>query len=83
MTRVIERAKTKTVHCGNGPSTHRKDVAQNSAYPCGCSLKWLDERRMIVGFDLKGGAPVIADIDYSRIFAGRDNYALAGYGQTL
>ena len=77
---MIERSKAQTVHRRDRPRAHREDVAQNSANArCG-ALKRLDERRMIVRFDLESGAPAVAEIHNAGVLARRHDDALAVVG---
>ena len=63
------RAKPQRIHDCQRTRAHGKDVTQNSANPGGCSLKGLDERRMVVRLDLKGAHPAITDINNPGVFS--------------
>src|SRR5205807_2221368 len=62
---------------------HSEDIAQDTANPSGCSLKWLDQRRMIVRFNFESAGPAVAHIDDSGIFSWPLNHALAARRQAL
>src|ERR1022692_2477626 len=62
---------------------HGENVAQDSAHAGGCALKRLDERRMIVRFDLESTGPAVADVDDAGIFARSLQDTLAARGQAL
>ena len=58
-----DRPEAQRVHDGKRTRSHGKDVAQNAADAGRRALKRLDERRMVVRFDLKRTRPAVADID--------------------
>ena len=60
---VADRPEAQAVERGDGPGSHREDVAQNSPDAGRRSLVGLDEGGMVVRFDLEGGAPAVADLD--------------------
>src|SRR5438552_11888345 len=79
---MIKRTKTQAVHRGDRSRAHRENVSQDAANSGGCTLKWLDKRRMIVRLDLEGCAPAVTDIDDAGVFTRRHDNALALSGQT-
>src|SRR6266568_5771768 len=81
--RMIDRSKSQTVQRGDRAGAHGEDVAQNSAHSRGGSLKRLDKRRMIMGFDLEGGAPTITNVHDPGVFTRRYDDALTFGWQTL
>jgi len=50
------------------PRARGENIAQMRPRPCR-ALKRLDERRMIVGLDLEGAGPSVADVDDARILS--------------
>jgi hypothetical protein len=54
----------------NGPRAHGEDVPENPAHAGGRTLERLDERRMIVAFDLEHHRPAVADVDGTGVLAG-------------
>src|ERR1700756_828463 len=79
----LDRPETQRVHHRQRPGAHGEDVTQDSAYSGRCALEWLDERRVIVRFDLEGAGPAVADVDDSRILAWPLHHELAARGQAL
>ena len=71
------RPEAQRVHDGERPRAHGKDVAQDAANAGRRALERLDERRMIVRFDLEGAGPAIADIDDAGVFSRPLNHAAA------
>src|SRR5205085_9781008 len=76
-------AEAQRVHDGNWPRPHGENVAQNAANAGGGAVKWLNERGMVMRFDLEGARPAIPDIDNGRIFAGSLQNDLAPGRQAL
>ncbi len=80
---VIEMSEPQRVHQRDRTRAHRENVAQNSADAGRRALKRFDKRRMIVRFDLKRDAPIVADVHDARIFSRRHDDALARRRQTF
>ena len=66
---VVQLAETNGVHDGDGPRTHRKDVAQNSADTGRRALKRLYKTGMVVRFDFERDRHSVADVDDARVLA--------------
>ena len=67
--RIVERPEPQRVQQRDGPRAHREDVADDAADAGGRALIRLDERGMIVRFDLEDGCQPVADVDGARVFA--------------
>ena len=79
---LCERTKTQRIQTEDGPCTHRKDVANDAAYPGSGSLERLDGAGMVVTFHFECHRPIIADIDHAGILlSGRHQYSLAAGGK--
>ena len=78
-----DRPKAQRIHHRDRPRAHGENVAQNSADAGGRALKRLDERRMIVRFDLESAGPAVADVDDAGVLARALQHALAARGQAL
>src|SRR5947208_12771137 len=65
---LCNRPKAKRVQTKFRTRTHREDVANDSAYTGGCSLKGFDRAWMIVAFNLESYRPAVADIDNTGVF---------------
>ena len=63
-------AEAKGVEDGDGPRAHREDVAQDAAHSGRRALERLDERRVVVAFDLEGQREVAAEVDDARVLPG-------------
>src|SRR5437868_1920444 len=81
--RGIGWAEAERIHHGDGQGAHGKDVAQDAADSGGRALEWLDETRVIVGFDLEGDGVALADVDNAGVFSGALQYDLAASGELL
>src|SRR6185503_17766310 len=79
---IVQRAESQTIHGRHRPRAHREYIAQDAADTRRRPLKRLDERRVIMRFDLERGTPAIPDIDNAGILSRRHNDALAGYRQS-
>src|SRR5271157_184582 len=75
--------KAQRVHYGYGPCAHGEDVAEDTAYAGGCTLKRFDERRMIVRLDLECASPAVADVDDAGILARPLHHQFAARGQAF
>ena len=65
--RVVDLAKAEFIHDSNGPRAHRKNVPHNAADAGGGSLIGLHVGGVVVGFDLEGDGPAVADVDHARV----------------
>src|SRR5262249_52123213 len=81
--RVIQRSEPQAVKGRDGTCSHREDVAEDSSNAGSRTLKWFDERRMIVRFDLECGAPSVTHVYHACILSRRHNHALACSGETF
>src|SRR5690606_36084543 len=81
--RVCQRAEAQRVKQRDGPGAHREDVADDAAHARGRTLVRLDERRMVVRFDLEDRGQAVADIDGAGVFAGPLQHAGAAGRQRL
>ncbi len=79
----LNRPEPQRIHHRHRPRAHGENIAQNSSDSGGRSLKWFDERRMIVRFDLEGAGPAVANVDDARIFSRALQHAAAVCGQPL
>ena len=68
--RIIERPEPERVEQGDRTRAHREDVADDAADAGRRALVRLDERRVIVRFDLENRGETIADVDGARILPG-------------
>ena len=66
---IGDRAEAQRIHHRDRPRAHGENVAQDAAHAGGRALKRLDERWMIVRFDLEGAGPAVADVDDARVLA--------------
>jgi hypothetical protein len=66
----VKRPEPERIHQRNRARPHRKDVADDSADPRRGPLIRLDERGMVVGFDLEHRGEPVADVDGTGILAG-------------
>ena len=66
----VERAEAQRVQQRDRPRAHREDVAEDAADAGGGALKRLDERGMVVRFDLEDGREAVADVDDAGVLAG-------------
>ena len=66
--RGVERAEAQRVEQRNRPRAHREDVADDAADAGRRALIRLDERRMVVRFDLEDGGQAVADVDGAGVF---------------
>ena len=78
-----DRAEAERIHDGQRPRAHGEDVAQNAADAGGRALKRLDVAGVIVGLDLEGAGPAVADVDDAGVLAGPLHDAVALGGQAL
>ena len=70
-------AEAQLIHHRDRPSSHRHDVAHDAADTGGRALIGLDERRVVVGLDLEGHRPAVADVDHSGVLADSGQHAAA------
>ena len=75
--------ETQGVHDGERPGAHGKDVAQDAADAGGGALKRLDEGGVIMGLDLEGAGPAVADVDNAGILSRPLHHARAARRQPL
>ena len=66
---LVERAEAERIHDGERARAHGEDVAQNAADAGGRALERLDVAGVIVGFDLEGAGPAVADVDDAGVLA--------------
>ncbi len=78
-----DRAEAQGIHHCDRPRAHSEDVAQDSAHAGGRALKRLDERRVIVRFDLERAGPAVADVDDAGVLSRALQDELAARGQPL
>ena len=80
---LVQFAKSKGIKKSNGPSTHGKNIAQDATNSRRRTLKWLDKRRVIVGFHFKHGGKPISNIHSSGILPGPLNHPFPFSGKTF
>ena len=68
--RAVERAEAQRVQQRDRPRAHREDVADDAADAGGRALIRLDERRMVVRFDLEDRGEPVADVDGAGVLTG-------------
>src|SRR5207247_10686024 len=61
--RIVERSEAKRIEQRDRPGAHREDIADDTADTGGRALIRLDERRMVVRFDLEDRCEAIADVN--------------------
>jgi len=66
--RRLQRTETQRIQQRDRPRAHREDIANDAADTGRRTLVRLDERRMIVRFDLEDGGQAVADIDRAGVF---------------
>src|SRR4029077_20150421 len=71
------------VHDRGWACAHGENVAQDPGHAGSCTLKWFNERRMIVRFDLESAGPAVTDVDNACVFSRPLEHALAARGQAL
>ena len=76
--RIVERAEAQRVEQRDRPRAHREDVADDAADAGRRALVRLDERRMVVRFDLEDGGQAVADVDRAGVLARPLQHARAG-----
>jgi hypothetical protein len=81
--RIVERAEAQRVEQRDGPGAHGEDVADDAAHAGGRALIRLDERRVVVRFDLEDGGEAVADVHRAGVFARPLQHAGAGGRQGL
>src|SRR5260370_30516081 len=81
MARTWQWAEAQRVEQGDGPCSHRDDVADDAADPGRRALVGLDGGGMVVRFDLEHRGPARPYLDRSRILARSLQHRLAGRGQ--
>ena len=81
--RSRHRTKAQRIHYGNGPRTHRKNVAKDTADPRCSALKRFDVAGMIVRFDLKSDDPAAANANDAGILTRPLHHVLALSGKLL
>ena len=67
---IGEGAEAQGIEQSDGARTHSEDVANDAANACGSALYRLDGGGVVVGFDLEGDSPAVANVDHARVFAG-------------
>src|SRR5688572_686052 len=80
---IVTRPEAQAVHSSDRPCAHREDIPQDPPNACRCSLKWLDERRVIMRFNLERHTPTVADINDPGIFARRNDHTRPARRQSL
>src|SRR5712692_5243059 len=80
---IRDRSEAQRIHHRYRTRAHGEDVAQNSAHAGRGTLKWLNERGVVVGLDFEGARPAVADVDDTRVLARPLHYPAAARGQTL
>ena len=81
--RIVERPEAQRVEQRDRPRAHREDVADDAADAGGRALVGLDERRVVVRFDLEDGGEPVADVDGAGVLPGSLQHARAGRRQRL
>jgi hypothetical protein len=66
---VVDRAEAQLVHHGDRPRAHRDDVAHDAADAGRGALVRLDVGGVVVGLDLEGHGPAVADVDDAGVLA--------------
>ena len=66
----VERSETQRVQQRDRPRAHREDVADDPADAGRGALVWLDERRVVVRFDLEDRGEPAADVHGAGVLAG-------------
>ena len=79
----LERSEAQRVEQRDRPRAHREDVADDAADAGGRALIGLDERRMVVRFDLEDRAQPVADVDGAGVLARTLHDARPGRRQRL
>ena len=74
---TVERAEAQRVQQRDRPRAHREDVADDAADAGRRALVRLDERRMVVRFDLEDRRQPVADVDGAGVLAGPLQHARA------
>ena len=74
---VVDRAEAQRVHHGDRARAHRDDVAHDAADAGRRALVGLDVGRVVVGLDLEGHRPALADVDDAGVLADADEQRLA------
>ena len=74
---MVQVAEAERVHDRDRPGTHRHDVADDAADAGRGALVGLDVRRVVVGLDLEGHRPAVADVDDAGVLADADEQLLA------
>ena len=77
---IRDWSKPQRIHYRYRPCAHGENIAQDSAHACRRALKWLDERRMVVRFNLERARPSFADVDDAGVFTGALHHAAAARG---
>ena len=67
---VVGPAEAEPVEEGDGPRTHRDDVAEDAADPGGGALERLDGRRVVVALDLEGDGLAFAEVEDACVLSG-------------
>ena len=75
--RRVERAEAQRIQQRDRPRAHREDVADDAADAGGRALIRLDERRVVVRFDLEDGGQPVADVHGAGVLAGPLQHARA------
>mgnify|MGYP002651706306 CR=1 FL=1 len=80
---VVGGAEAQLVHDGHRAGAHRDDVADDAADAGGRALVGLDEAGVVVGLDLVGDGPAVADVDDAGVLAHADEEVLLHLGRDL
>ena len=78
---AVQRAEAQRVHQRDRPRAHREDVADDAADAGRRALVRLDERRVVVRFDLEDGGEAVADVDGAGVLARPLQHARPGRRQ--
>ncbi len=81
--RVVDSAKAQRIHHGHRAGAHGNDVAHNAAHTGRGTLVRLHEGRVVVGFDLKGHGPAVADVRDAGVLADAHHEVLAHFVRDL
>ncbi len=74
---IVERTEAERVEQRDRPRAHREDVADDAADAGGRALVRLDERRVVVRFDLEDRGQPVADVHRAGVLTGSLQHARA------
>ena len=80
---VVEGTEPERIEQRDRPRPHREDVADDAADAGRRALIRLDERRMVVRFDLEDGCQAVADVHRACVLARSLQHARSGRRQRL